>query len=97
MKYYFLHPTTFQVYNIRNGRSNWEDHMDKARFIVVKEVGPAMEHCEEAMESEPSERQKLANKLVRMASPTEYNESACEFFKRCAELLLEKDDENDSK
>jgi hypothetical protein len=46
MKYYFLHPVSLKVCVIKNGRSTWEDHINKAEFIVVKEVGPAMEYCE---------------------------------------------------
>lgn len=48
-KYYFMHPKTFKVCDIHNGRSLWEDHADKENWIVVREVGPAMDHWEEAM------------------------------------------------
>lgn len=77
--------------SIDRGRSTWEDHIDKAEFIVVKEVGPAMAHYKEAMESEPSERQSLASRLTFMANPNEYNSRTCEFLNRCAELILEKE------
>jgi hypothetical protein len=49
--YYFLHPKTLKVLPIEGGRSMWEDHINKAEFIVVKVVGPAMKHHEEAFKS----------------------------------------------
>ncbi|CAK0750167.1 hypothetical protein CCP1ISM_3740001 [Azospirillaceae bacterium] len=47
-RYYFLHPKTLKVCDIYNGRSIWEDHIDKEEFIVVKEVGPSFDHYKEA-------------------------------------------------
>lgn len=47
--FYFMHPVTKKVCDIYNGRSIWEDHIDKAEFVVVKVQGPAMDHWEEAM------------------------------------------------
>lgn len=55
MRYFFLHPQTLKTCDIHNGRSRWEDHIDKADFIVVKELGPAMEYCEEATSPEITE------------------------------------------
>lgn len=53
-RYFFLHPKTRLILNISGGRSLWEDYSDKRDFIVVKEVGPAMEHWKEAMEEPES-------------------------------------------
>lgn len=51
MRYFFLHPKTGTVYHIYNGRSLWEDNLHKAEFIVVKEIGPAMDHADEACDA----------------------------------------------
>ena len=45
MRYYFLHPSTLKVCKIVDGRSTWEDHIDKSEFIVVKEIGNASEYA----------------------------------------------------
>jgi hypothetical protein len=50
-RYFFLHPDTLATKDIFNGRSLWEDSPSKSEFIVVKEIGPAMDHWKEAMES----------------------------------------------
>lgn len=47
--FFFMHPVTKKVCDIHQGRSLWEDHKDKADWVVVKVQGPAMDHWEEAM------------------------------------------------
>lgn len=91
MTYYFLHPKTFKVCGIHNGRSTWEDHIDKAEFVVVKVLGPAMEHYEEATRREPTEREWLAKVLENMANPNDFNQATCHDLKRAAEILLGKE------
>lgn len=87
-KYYFVHTGRGVIYPIYNGRSIWEDCSDKVEFVVVKEMGPAMDHYKEAMDSAPSERQYLAGRLEFMANPSEYNADTCTALRRAAELLL---------
>jgi hypothetical protein len=48
-KYFFMHPNTGKICEIYNGRSMWEDHIDKADWVVIKVLGPALDHYDEAM------------------------------------------------
>lgn len=47
---FFLNPRTMETYGIHNGRSIWEDRIDKADFILVQEVCPSMETTREQFE-----------------------------------------------
>lgn len=66
MRYWFLNFQTQDVLSVFGGRSIWEDRLDKADFIVVKEVGPAMEHWREALrEGEGSIREAVIDECIR--------------------------------
>lgn len=77
-KYYFMHPKTKKVLDIHNGRSLWEDHIDKVDFVVVREIGPSMEFYKEAMQSPENLLldgvKNLYRSLIEKHERSEYND-----------------------
>lgn len=51
-RFVFVHPKTLKTLEIDNGRSLWEDHIDKMDFMVYRQVGVAREFWDFALTSD---------------------------------------------